>query len=130
MPSNDTDYIELLNRSILTLFGAALKLVLAKPPLAVFFLRTMNYQRKARDRREKMEKEGVHVPPFMIVSVTDLCNLKCKGCYNQTLRPKKEKEMAPEKFPIGRAVERAVAVEDSEAISPVTLNITAVRMVG
>jgi MoaA/NifB/PqqE/SkfB family radical SAM enzyme len=98
MPSNDTDYIELLNRSILTLFGDALKLVLAKPPLAVFFLRTMNYQRKARDRREKMEKEGVHVPPFMIVSVTDLCNLKCKGCYNQTLRPKKEKEMAPEKL--------------------------------
>lgn len=98
MSESNTDYIGLLNRAIIRMFSDALRLVWARPSLAAFFLRTLFAQKKALARRARMEKEGVHVPPFMIVSVTDLCNLKCKGCYNQTLRKKKEKEMSPEKL--------------------------------
>jgi MoaA/NifB/PqqE/SkfB family radical SAM enzyme len=35
----------------------------------------------AKRRREKIAKEGVDVPPLLIVSTTDACNLSCKGCY-------------------------------------------------
>lgn len=98
MSDPNTDHIGLLNRAILRLFFDALRLVLSRPSLAVFFLKTGFYQRRALARRKKMGKEGVHVPPFMIVSVTDACNLKCKGCYNQTLRKEREKEMPPEKL--------------------------------
>ena len=98
MPEPNTDYIGLLNRAILRMFSDALKLVWKRPSLALFFMGTISAQKKALARRTRMEKEGMHVPPFMIMSVTDLCNLRCKGCYNQTLRKNREKEMTPEKL--------------------------------
>ena len=37
---------------------------------------------KSEKRREAMkEKEGVEVPPFLICSISTICNLNCQGCY-------------------------------------------------
>jgi MoaA/NifB/PqqE/SkfB family radical SAM enzyme len=33
-----------------------------------------------------MAREGVHVPPIAIFSITNKCNLHCKGCYAQAIR--------------------------------------------
>ncbi len=37
--------------------------------------------RKAAAIRRKSEKKGLHVPPFLIASITSVCNLHCAGCY-------------------------------------------------
>ena len=36
---------------------------------------------KNMDKREASEKAGVHIPAFLIASVTSKCNLHCQGCY-------------------------------------------------
>jgi len=36
---------------------------------------------KAAKRRAKLEKQGDHIPAFLISSIADQCNLKCSGCY-------------------------------------------------
>jgi MoaA/NifB/PqqE/SkfB family radical SAM enzyme len=53
-------------------------------------------QAEAASRREHFEREGVHVPAFMIISVTRKCNLNCKGCYAKELHSKGEFEMDDE----------------------------------
>lgn len=35
----------------------------------------------AERRRAKLAKDGVDIPPLVIVSTTEECNLSCKGCY-------------------------------------------------
>jgi len=73
-----------MNNAILRLFRSALSIV-AKNPLQFFYLlKTIRLQKKAASKRCELENQGIHVPPFMIVSVTSKCNLKCKGCYART----------------------------------------------
>ena len=70
-----------LNREIVGVTRQALRVTLNNPGLAWFFLRTLRRQRAAAAKRELWEKEGIHVPPFMIASITRRCNLNCIGCY-------------------------------------------------
>ncbi len=44
-----------------------------------------NFYRCEERRKEVLEKEGVMVPPIMILSITHLCNLKCQGCFAAAL---------------------------------------------
>ena len=37
--------------------------------------------RRAAKTRARLEREGVHVPPFLIASIASECNLTCEGCY-------------------------------------------------
>ncbi|MBN1894880.1 radical SAM protein [bacterium] len=70
---------------------------LRNPLQAAFFLKTAMRQKKAADRRTDWEKKGVHVPPLLIASITNACNLRCSGCYARNHgRPKR-----PE-LPVGR----------------------------
>ncbi len=77
---HDSNYTSVLNRTITTYFRDAVRITLSNPSIALFFLRTIWWQKRAALRRQKWLKEGVHVPPFLILSVTDKCNLRCKGC--------------------------------------------------
>jgi MoaA/NifB/PqqE/SkfB family radical SAM enzyme len=49
--------------------------------LALHFTRTVLTQRSAAARRRRSAKQGVRVPPFMVLSVTRRCNLRCAGCF-------------------------------------------------
>ena len=40
--------------------------------------------RLASKKRFKAEKEGEHIPPFLIASITSSCNLHCAGCYSRS----------------------------------------------
>ena len=67
-------------------------------------------QRKRGSPREPLGRSrGMHVPAFMIASVTHRCNLRCKGCYAmaQHLLPETEMEMSADKLrkTIGEAKE-------------------------
>jgi MoaA/NifB/PqqE/SkfB family radical SAM enzyme len=45
-----------------------------------------------------MARQGLHVPPIAIFSITNKCNLRCKGCYAQAIRGDAEDELSPERM--------------------------------
>lgn len=108
----NTDYIDLMNRGIRQLVTDALKISLRRPSLALFILKSIHWQRQAEKRRLGWEKKGVHVPPFMIISITNRCNLKCKGCYALAQKRQQRPEMTGEKLTrvIGEARELGVSI--------------------
>ncbi len=100
-----SDYSEDLNRSIGSFYQDVLRIAASKPAIVWFFLRSLIWQRSAARRRREWKKQGIQVPPFMIVSVTNRCNLRCKGCYAQALRGETGKEM--DEDTLRRVVEQA-----------------------
>lgn len=44
-------------------------------------LRLARTHQRARRIRAQALEAGVHVPPFLVLSVTSRCNLRCAGCY-------------------------------------------------
>ena len=79
--------------STVGVFKDALIVSIKKPSIAFFFLKTIFNQLRSQRKRLKLIKNGIQVPPVMIFSITNKCNLKCKGCYNMTLRPQRESEL-------------------------------------
>jgi MoaA/NifB/PqqE/SkfB family radical SAM enzyme len=45
------------------------------------FLRLSRTLGRSRRARAKVMAEGLRVPPFLVLSVTSQCNLRCLGCY-------------------------------------------------
>lgn len=80
---NHEQFLGFLNKSIKDLFYDALRVSYVNLPQAWFVLKNIIWQRKAAKTRDFWEKQNLHVPPFAIVSITQKCNLKCKGCYAQ-----------------------------------------------
>jgi MoaA/NifB/PqqE/SkfB family radical SAM enzyme len=74
-------YIPLMNKNLITLFRTGLGFSKNDPKQVVFFLKTLIRQRLAVIRRHRSIKRGVPVPPYLIASVTQSCNLRCAGCY-------------------------------------------------
>jgi MoaA/NifB/PqqE/SkfB family radical SAM enzyme len=75
------EYVDLFNASILRTVHRAVSVTRWNPSLFAFFAGAALRQRTAARRRADWERRGVHVPPMMITSITDRCNLKCGGCY-------------------------------------------------
>ncbi len=105
VPSDEIDFKKVLNGALSVLFKDAVKVALTNPLQAVFFMRTLRWQKKAAKIRAKWETQGIHVPPILVVSVTSKCNLHCKGCYYQSLRKSTDSEMSDER--IWRLVDEA-----------------------
>ncbi len=83
----------LFNQRIFEVFSDALRITLKQPSQAVFLLRTLKEQRKAAKIREQWSQKGLEVPPLMIMSITQQCNLRCKGCYAMAHRREPEQEL-------------------------------------
>ncbi len=96
--NKDTRFREILNESLKIFFKDTLKTTLRNPIQAYYFLHTIRWQKKAARVRSNWEQQGIHVPPIMIFSITNRCNLQCKGCYNQALRQSPQEEMSTEKM--------------------------------
>ena len=92
------NYTKILNQNLKIFFTDALKVSLTNPSQAYFFYKTVRWQQKAVKTRADLEKQGVHVPPIMIFSITNRCNLKCKGCYHWELHKTSVPEMNSEKM--------------------------------
>jgi len=58
-----------------------LKATLHNPKESGFMVRYAAQSRRAGKLRETAQKEGQHIPPFLIASITTQCNLHCEGCY-------------------------------------------------
>ena len=51
------------------------------PKTSTFILKFSAECMKASRKRERSNRHGSHIPPFLICSLTDECCLNCKGCY-------------------------------------------------
>ncbi len=72
---------EYLNNGVEVIVKQALKASLKNPLESAFILRFMSAQQKASKKRLRAEAEGVHIPPFLIASISSQCNLFCSGCF-------------------------------------------------
>lgn len=72
-----------LTRGVEKVVAASLKATLRDPRESAFMLKFAAASRSASKRRAEAEKEGLHVPPFLIASITSRCNLHCAGCYSR-----------------------------------------------
>ncbi len=84
---------QLLETSLSRFVRDALSLVLRVPSLLGTMLRFARGQRRAARVRASWESRGTHVPPLMIASITETCNLRCKGCYAMAHRHGAENEL-------------------------------------
>jgi MoaA/NifB/PqqE/SkfB family radical SAM enzyme len=73
--------IGVYNQGLMDLLSTAARICISDPAQAGFIARSAGSQRRAAKTRERWEEQGTHVPPFVIISVTSECNLRCKGCY-------------------------------------------------
>jgi MoaA/NifB/PqqE/SkfB family radical SAM enzyme len=86
MEEKHPDYSKILNTSLKRFFKKALIVSLRNPAQAYSFFHTVRHQIKSAKVRANLEQEGIHIPPIIIYSITNRCNLHCKGCYHQALR--------------------------------------------
>lgn len=75
------DLTAYLNQGADQLVQDILKATLRNPKETVFLHRYHAAQRGMEKRRMALEAEGRHIPMFLIASITNACNLFCKGCY-------------------------------------------------
>ncbi len=84
--------------NILMQFGKALQIMSKMPARLPFFVRTLKNQQAAVKTRGKLSKEGVEVPPILIISITRRCNLNCSGCYSKLLHTDTGAELSPQRL--------------------------------
>ncbi len=77
---------DLVSERITDLLKRGIRIAGSDPHLLLQAMRILRQQKKAAKRRGSLEKEGIHVPPFMIFSITHRCNLNCTGCYSRELQ--------------------------------------------
>lgn len=61
----------------------AIRASLKNPKESVFMAKFALASKKAAQLREQADRDGEHVPPFLIASITGECNLHCAGCYSR-----------------------------------------------
>ena len=82
--SNDTlDLQKHIERGVEAIVADTLKATLKNPKESAFMAKFAAASRKASKTRLKLEREGLHVPGFLIASITSSCNLHCAGCYSR-----------------------------------------------
>ncbi|QAT44112.1 radical SAM protein [Aminipila luticellarii] len=75
------DLNEFMNNGIKNISDTAKRFYLGNFRGQAFTLRTVSALHKSAKIRERHERKGIHIPPFLIASVATECNLRCAGCY-------------------------------------------------
>lgn len=84
MEETKFDLQKYMSRNIELLVGDIIKRTFHNPRETMFMLKFSKASKKASKIRKKEEEKGLHVPPFLIASITSLCNLHCSGCYSRS----------------------------------------------
>lgn len=93
-----SDFRKILNDALKVFFKDAVKTSLRNPTQAFHFFRTTRWQMKAARIRSTWAKQGIPVPPILIFSITNRCNLDCEGCYQKEFHPSVDKELSADKL--------------------------------
>ena len=102
---SDRDHVTLFDQAIHALLRDAVRICAGEPAMAALLLRILRQQRRAVRRRRASAAAGIEVPPLLIMSVTQRCNLRCKGCYAQALHRDAAAELSREE--VGRLLDEA-----------------------
>ena len=80
---DDLELQKHIERGVEKILADTLKATLKDPKESAFMARFSAACRRASKRRLDLEKEDIHVPAFLIASITSSCNLHCAGCYSR-----------------------------------------------
>jgi MoaA/NifB/PqqE/SkfB family radical SAM enzyme len=94
----DRRHVALFDQAIHALLRDALRICAGEPAMAAWLVRTLRQQRRAARLRQASAAAGVEVPPLLILSVTQRCNLHCKGCYAQALHRDATQELSTDEL--------------------------------
>lgn len=86
-------YDSLFERDIRRAVKTGAKLLREFPQSRSALARVLTRLPKAARKRAAHQKRGVAVPPLLIVSTTESCNLRCTGCYAQAQGREPKPEM-------------------------------------
>ncbi len=70
-----------MNTAIERLVADILKSTFKNPKETSFLLGFKKSIKNSNKKREEFENSSQHIPSFLICSITNACNLHCKGCY-------------------------------------------------
>ncbi|ACL75499.1 radical SAM protein [Ruminiclostridium cellulolyticum] len=76
---------EYMSRTVENIVSHTIRSTLKNPKETAFLIKYLFTTKIAAARRLKSEKAGLHIPPFLIASITKSCNLRCSGCYAREL---------------------------------------------
>jgi len=74
---------EYMTKGVEQVVSDALRATFKDPRESAYIVKFAAASKKASKKRAKAEKEGEHIPPFLIASITSACNLHCAGCYSR-----------------------------------------------
>ncbi len=77
------DLQDYLSRGIENFVADVARATLKNPRESAFMLRFAAAASAATKKRKAAEKQGRHIPSFLIASITSQCNLHCAGCYSR-----------------------------------------------
>ncbi|MBO6231509.1 MAG: radical SAM protein [Ruminiclostridium sp.] len=80
---NNFDLQEYLVEGVERVVADALRASLKNPKESAFMLKFAAASKAASKKRIAAEKQGLHIPSFLIASITSSCNLHCAGCYSR-----------------------------------------------
>ncbi len=78
-----TDIQQYLTEGVEAVVKDALRATLRSPRESAFMARFAAAAARASKRRAAEEAKGLHVPSYLIASITSTCNLHCAGCYSR-----------------------------------------------
>ena len=77
------DIQKYMTQGVERIVADSLRATLKDPRESAFMVKFATSRKKASKIRAEEEKNGVHIPPFLIASITSSCNLHCAGCYSR-----------------------------------------------
>ena len=81
--ANDFNIQEYMTKGVERVVSDAIKATLKNPKESAYMAKFALASKAASKKRAGLEKEGEHIPPFLIASITSSCNLHCAGCYSR-----------------------------------------------
>lgn len=83
---------EYMTHGVERVVSDAIRATLKNPKESAYMLKFAAASKAASRKRAAMEKNGEHIPPFLIASITSSCNLHCAGCYSRCNNATEDKE--------------------------------------
>ena len=90
--------LKVLIKSLSVFLKDAVRVAVIRPSQAYHFFKILRWQKQAVKTRAEWEEKGIHIPPIIIYSITNRCNLNCKGCFHWALHEAGEVEMSDKKL--------------------------------
>ncbi|MEA4921735.1 MAG: radical SAM protein [Eubacteriaceae bacterium] len=81
MEKNVVRLEEYLRSGVENIVKGIIRASLKYPKTSIFMAKYAAGSRRAEAKRKQARLAGDHVPPFLIASITEECNLHCRGCY-------------------------------------------------